>query len=246
MKRILVILSVLLLLSACDGLGLRDLPDLENPEISISDIVITNEENGVVTQTSMISSSPTIYVYLTIENAADSTVSAEWFYEIDTIIDTLDVSITENAQRFVLSITSPYGGWPEGDYSIDVYKDTEFIDTVTYEISDPTPLSNPSFMVGEYTYNHADGTVPVNIVRHMFTLHSDGTWTESYLWASLTQNSTAEGTDNGTWTYANNELQLLTDRGYNRTLQVEGQSIVGVNIVWNDVTLYFSKPWIND
>jgi len=241
MKQLLIAILFVTLLMGCEGSTDND---NETTDPSIEAVVIANNSEATTSMTSFDTSDADFLVKGTIKNAAGSNINAIWFYDPSNPIEIaqLDTDVTTDDEPFLLMITSPYGGFPEGDYAVELYLDDELLETYAFTVTHQSGTT-PSFLVGEYMYSYSPDDVPVNIVNHTYTIHSDGTYQEHYVWSSKTISSTSESTINGTWEYLDGFITLTNQSGYSYSLEVQGQTLVLDGSYWNDVTLYFIKPW---
>ncbi|QMS85338.1 hypothetical protein [Candidatus Xianfuyuplasma coldseepsis] len=237
--QLIAILLVFLLSSCSNPIKLKY--ELPEDAAIIGNLIVTNIENGTASVSSMDTDTNTMYVYATINNAKDSVIDVEWYYGIDVLIQEDSVTITDSPQTLRITATSPSGGWFPGDYSVDVYKDDLFIDSIEYTVVDEELRTNPSWLVGSYAYEYSDGTLPTNIAYQNYDLNADGTWTSEYQWYS--GNSTSTGDDDGTWDYYDGVVTFYTERGYTIEFDVIGHRLALEEAYWNGVTQYFSRPW---
>lgn len=236
------IVLLVILLSGCTN-PIRTVFDDLSPSGNsiISSIIVTNIENGSESVSSMDTDASTMYVYATISNCEDCVIDIEWFYGIDELIQEETITISEKTQTLQITATSPSGGWFPGDYSVDVYSDDVFIDSIEYTVIDEILRTNPSWLVGSYVYEYSDGTLPTNIAYQNYNLNADGTWTSEFQWYS--GNSTTTGDDHGTWDYYDGVVTLYTERGYTLEFDVVGHRLSLEEAFWTGVTQYFSRPW---
>jgi predicted transcriptional regulator with HTH domain len=219
-------------------------------EVVIEDIKLTNEigsDGSFIALDEFMSDQPTIIVQGSVENVKEPfSLSVEWYYQDGDeflLIHALEEVIEEKATDFTLDITSPYAGWPEGNYLVKIFKGEELIDEISYTVQSDRTNLHPSFLVGPYLFEKAEPEAPTNILEHYYEIHSDGTFSEIFSWSSKTMSSQTRGTLEGDWECVDGELVLYYG-SYQYVYQIEGNRIVGEDIYWNDCTLYFIKPWM--
>jgi len=239
MKKIMLVLLLVVLLSSCG-----------TKEVEISDNLLTNEvgsDGSYIALDSFFTNEPTIIVSGSVENVKEAfTIDVEWYYEGE-LIYSIEEVIEENSSKFSLNITSPYQGWPEGDYNVKIKNGDTLVEEISYQVTRETGNLHPNFLVGTYLFEQAIPSAPVNIVQQYYELRSDGTYTQYQLWTSTTSSQSTEATMNGEWEYLGGELIIYTpNRTYQYVFEIEGNSIVGVDHLWSDTTLVFSKPWMGN
>jgi hypothetical protein len=221
-------------------------------EVVIDNIQLTNEvaeDGSFIAVDEFLSDQPTMIINGSVENVKDPfTLSVEWYYQdVDelVLIHSLEELIEEKATNFTLDITSPYQGWPDGEYLVRIYNGVELIDEIAYTVQSNQSNLHPSFLVGTYLLEKVEPEAPTNILEHYIEIHSDGTFSETFHWSSKTMSSETWGTVEGDWEYLDGIL-LLYYSSYQYEYIVEGNRLIGEDIYWTDCTLYFMKPWMGN
>jgi len=82
------------------------------------------------------------------------------------------------------------------------------------------------YLVGFYNFEKSSEQLPYIITYQHLTLNANGTYLESYSWASRTLPQTSTGTDEGTWEVVEGILILTNNSGYSKEYTIQGARIV--------------------
>lgn len=239
MKRLFLLGLFLMLLSACGS-----------DKMSMSDLSLLDDENIAVD--SFYTNQPNFQISGEITGVKDPfTLTANWYYlgdEEEMLIASIDQEIPSGDQSFLLEIMSPYQGWPSGDYKVEILRGEELMQELTYQVKEEVGNIHPAFLVGTYYFEQAIPDSPVNILQHYYELHADGSFLEYHSWSSKTLSQSSYGTSEGEWEYVDGELRFYYNeaRTWHYTYLIQGNKIVGADNYWTDVTLVFSKSWMEE
>jgi len=239
MKFLALVSLLVLTLSACG-----------EKTMEVSNLFLQDE--GQIKVNSFTTDQPSFSITGTLTNVNEPfTLIANWYYlgeDGQVLIATLEEEISKGDQSFLLDITSPYQGWPEGDYKVELFSGERKLTEHSYQVEEVEQNIHPAYLVGTYYFEQVVPDAPVNIVSHSYDLRNDGTFTEHLLWSSKTMSSTSEGTYDGEWEYVDGELRFYynEERNWHYTYFVDGNRIYGADNYWTGTTLVFSKNWMED
>lgn len=93
-------------------------------------------DGSITDPTSDFGPNDTIYVSVETSGFADSTtLAARWTYEDGQEVDRTETTIAHSGtERTELHVSSP-GGWPPGDYQVEILLDGRSVETLDFEVS---------------------------------------------------------------------------------------------------------------